>query len=496
LIIHGERCQAAASRRCDLCSDKWRMGRRIAIALVAAAALTAPARADAAVVYVSASTGPAAETYIQYTAGGGERNRVQVHLQRSSVTIVDRGVAFLEFRHQQYFDDCTRTGLRRLVCPRAPIYLDLGDGDDTLTFAPGNPGSDHPHTNPLALQADYGDHEGAVVETTNVQGGSGNDVITGSRFDDVISPGPGRDRVEGRGGHDELYVAPDGRRDVLKGGGAIDALRFDGYLESRTRVPVTVDLAAGTAGPAGDKDRMRGIERVHGGPKADVLRGTDAGEAFYGVDGRDRIRGRGGNDLLVGNSPIGSKSYPDDIVAGEGDDVIDARGYTRGARTVVDCGAGADRELGEADDLLTSCESAVFRIPAPYRPDELPLYRVLMPVAPTARDPDGSPTFEVPCPARAQYRNRGCSGLVVVLRPDLPDPHGPPEELYGSGSFDLRPGERGSVHVPLNADGQAAVAIGAPVGIRVTADLAQPASAPKGAKPAQAEFGWQEVLEP
>lgn len=462
---------------------------RAAVGAMAAIGVLAPACADAATVTISASVGPAANSYVEYSAARGERNRVTVRLRKRTLVIADHGVERLGFKEIEPFGRCDRRGPRTLVCPRIPVIASLEDGDDTFAASPGGHGHDHPRKHPLELQADYADTEGAITETTTVIAGDGDDVVRGSRFDDRILPGDGKDRVDGRGGPDAIVVTSDERTDHLAGGAGIDSLRL--YVD----VPVTVDLAAGTERAAGVTDRVAGLERVHGGGHQDVLRGSDSGDALYGEWGRDRIFGRGGNDLLVGDSPVARQAYPNAIFGGDGHDVIDSRGYAQAPppsnahlTSRIDCGAGRDRELGETDDRLgRSCEGAIFRIPDADIPEDGTPHGVAMKVWPVASD-DESVTYEVPCPAIAEESNAGCTGSIALTAP--PAGGEAPELLYGSARFDLEPGEREPVRVEVGSDGRQAVASGAPIDVQVFSDLSQGA----GAEPKHASFGWEQVL--
>jgi Ca2+-binding RTX toxin-like protein len=464
---------------------------RAAAGAIMLAGLLAPAAAPAATVTMGADAGPAANTTIQFRAAPGEGNRVTVRLRKKTLLLRDDGVDRLEF-HDRGFGRCDRLGPRTLVCPRAPVIAILRDGDDTFRATPSGHGHDHARRHPRALAEDYTDTEGAVVQTTIVVAGSGDDIVLGSRFDDVISPGPGRDEVSGRGGGDTVYGDRDGQRDRLSGGPGIDSVDF----RAATR-PLTVDLFGGTARGGGHTDSLGGFERVHGGPKADVLRGTSTGDALYGEEGRDLLLGRDGNDLLVGDSPILTGAWPNAIVGGAGGDVIDSRGYATAPppsnaqlTSTIACGPGNDRVLGESDDRLRrSCEGAIFRIPnsSGYRPDERDLFGVAIKVWPVAQDAD-SITYEVPCPSLTQEANAGCSGTITLSNP----PRGgeAPDVLYGSATFDSEPGELVPVRVELTPAGRAAIAAGDPIDVRVDQDLSQGA----GNEPEHASAAWEQVL--
>ncbi|MFL5782015.1 MAG: hypothetical protein ACJ760_11950 [Thermoleophilaceae bacterium] len=464
--------------------------RAAAVGTIVMAGLLAPATAPAATVTMGADAGPAANTTIQFRAARGEGNRVTVRLRRKTVLLRDDGVDRLRFRDLG-FGRCDRIGRRTLVCPRAPVIAILRDRADTFRATPSGHGHDHARRHPRALAEDYTDTEGAVVQTTIVDAGSGDDIVLGSRFDDVISPGPGRDFVNARGGGDTVYGDRDDQGDHLGGGPGIDSVDFS----SATR-PLSVDLADGTASGGGHTDSIGGFERVHGGRRADVLRGTSTGDALYGEEGRDVLIGRGGNDLLVGDSPILTRAWPNVLRGGTGGDLIDARGYATAPppshaqlTSRVSCGHGPDLVLGESDDRLSvTCNRTVFRIPnsSGYRPDERDLYGAAMRVWPV-HDADAL-TYEVPCPTLRQEPNAGCSGSITLSSP--PPAGEAPGFVYGSAPFDLEPGERGQVRVELTPAGKAAIADGDPIDVRVDMNLSQGA----GNEPERAFAAWEQVV--
>jgi len=462
------------------------------VAVLAALSLAAPARA--ARVEVTASAGPASDVFIQFTAARGERNRVKVVRRESQITITDTGVRHLQGRVGP-FGPCRNRSARTVTCIRArrdlSVFLALGDGNDRVSFDWPGRGDDSILTDPAQLAASFEDTEGAIVETTFVDGGTGDDRIFGTPFDDVIAPGPGRDRVMAGGGPDEVVVSPDGARDVLKGEAGLNALRYS----RGPSAPVTVDTRTGQAGAAGEGDKIRGFRRVTGGSGNDTLFGADAGEALYGGDGNDRVDGRGGADLVVGDSPLSFVSG-NRLLGGPGDDLIDARSAGPPPSTsTVTCGDGSDRVAGETDDFLDpSCEAAVYRAPSveSEEADVGDLFAPVMPIAPVARGADGAPTFDVPCPAAlGPVAITRCTGAVVLERPPTASSTAAPEQL-GSGPFDLQGGQRAAVAVVLNAAGRETLAMpGRILAVHVTAKLTSP-DPRLGA--AGADFGWQEAF--
>ncbi|MDA1013526.1 MAG: hypothetical protein O3A00_03615, partial [Planctomycetota bacterium] len=71
-------------------------------------------------------------------------------------------------------------------------------------------------------------------------------------------------------------------------------------------VPVTVDLAAGTATGIGGTATytISGIEWITGGKVSDTLTGDEEGNVLVGGLGNDTIRGNGGNDILWGGVEV------------------------------------------------------------------------------------------------------------------------------------------------------------------------------------------------
>jgi Ca2+-binding RTX toxin-like protein len=494
------------------------MGRSILLAaLLASLVLGLAPTARAARVEINLTTGTESDQYIQFTAARGERNRVRVVRRvgpqrlgepgdlRFRVTITDTGVRRLQG------SGCRNRSAQTVICRGAfAVSLDLGDGNDRVSFDSPGRSDDRIPSDPSELAAPFEDDDGAVGTGAVVVGGPGDDVIFGTPFPDIIFPGPGRDRVMARGGPDTVIVEPDGARDFLKGDAGVNALKFSGST------PVTVDTRAGRAGAPGQRDKITGFRRITGGGGDDTLLGGDAGEALYGNGGNDRIDGRGGADLIVGDSPRFFVSA-NRLLGGPGDDLIDARSDPRLnsgppsetpplPTSTVTCGDGSDRVMSDTDDFLDpSCEAAVYRVPAleSEQDDVGDLFAPTMPIVPVSRGADGAPTFDVPCPMQLGARPfpvvtvARCVGSVALERPPTAGSTTPPEQL-GSGSFDLPRGQRAPVAVTLNDAGRQALATpGTILAVHVTAVLngnCPPGATFPRANGACAGFGWQEVF--
>jgi hypothetical protein len=266
------------------------------------------------------------------------------------------------------------------------LEADLGDMDDTASVSASS------RIGYTRMAGDAGDDQ-LTCTWCRLEGGEGDDSLTGGEGSDDLHGDTGRDTMIGGGEGDSLYGGPDddtmlggdgfdslyggtllnqtgpSGRDHLDGGGSADQLSdFDGsdvgsdeliggegadtvlsYLGRRERV--FVDLAAGNgAGQAGENDLLTQIENVDGGAADDVLLGNEDANRIDGGLGDDRLDGRGGNDELIsmfppGNplngGPPGPDPYgPDDLTGGDGDDVIKT---DTGLASTFTCDGGTDR---------------------------------------------------------------------------------------------------------------------------------------------------------
>lgn len=203
-------------------------------------------------------------------------------------------------------------------------------------------------------------------------GGAGDDRLSGSPAENTLSGGPGRDVLRGRGGDDEFFAgdgrdrslggpgadlfysdpgsgrqfggpgqdhfqggAPDEGVDLFTGGPGLDT--FQGYSFGAWRVSLDGRANDGPCGNAvcsftPGKDNVKGIEELQGSFGDDFLIGSGRDEIFRPSLGADRVRAKGGDDLVHLN--------PD----GEVD--------------VINCGAGIDDVLGTPDafDQNVDCE--------------------------------------------------------------------------------------------------------------------------------------------
>jgi Ca2+-binding RTX toxin-like protein len=191
--------------------------------------------------------------------------------------------------------------------------LQGGDGDDTLSGGEGN---------------------------DILRGGNGNDTIIGGAGNDSLNGGSGNDNLSGGAG-DDFFVGIGGT-DVIDGGAGVDTNSFQGI---GLGVTATVNAdGSGTASYGNVSESFTGIENLIGSDNADVLSAVGSRDTMLiGLGGDDILTGGQGNDLLVGNdgNDILRGGDGDDIsLGGEGDDALNG-------------GAGNDILRGQGgDDFL------------------------------------------------------------------------------------------------------------------------------------------------
>jgi Ca2+-binding RTX toxin-like protein len=210
------------------------------------------------------------------------------------------------------------------------IVVEPGDGNDTVD---------------LSNVTDEGFTSLAEV---SVDGGAGNDTITGSPLDDEIDGGPDDDVlvVNGTDEADEYEVTATEVRDLMSGHD--DAIaRLESFLFHVRLGANKVDASAGPGAYEmfGDTDP----DELIGGALDDVLDGGDGDDVLVGGAGNDVLQGQEGADELDGGAGIDELTAgigDDDLLGGAGDDRLFGNdGFDR-----LDGGPGADELHGDADN--------------------------------------------------------------------------------------------------------------------------------------------------
>jgi Ca2+-binding RTX toxin-like protein len=161
---------------------------------------------------------------------------------------------------------------------------------------------------------------------------AGFEIFRGGPLDDELIGTPGDEQFEGLAGNDRFV-----------GNGGRDEIRY-----SRSPTGVTVDLAAGTGGAAGERDTFTSVTRARGSAFGDRLLGSDREdftEQFRPGDGDDLVDGRGGRDRAdYTDAPSGVTV---DLAAGSALDGFGNRDTLRGVEQVRGS-THRDRLLGDA----------------------------------------------------------------------------------------------------------------------------------------------------
>lgn len=179
--------------------------------------------------------------------------------------------------------------------------IDGGPGDDALSYEDAS----HAVTVDLGRGLATGAGRDGFTDIEGVNGSRfGDSLILSDSFDFALGRG-GDDRISGRGGSD--YLLGGSGRDVLDGGtGTVDTVAYgDDGFDSRGAGGrgVLVNLKAGFAiDNWGDRDNLKGFERVEGSDLGDTLIGGSGRNTLVGRDGDDRLEGGGGADILEGDA--------------------------------------------------------------------------------------------------------------------------------------------------------------------------------------------------
>jgi Ca2+-binding RTX toxin-like protein len=230
------------------------------------------------------------------------------------------------------------------------VTADLLDGIDTLTY--DLDGNAFITTANVTVNLGLGTASGftSVLGIENVEGGSGNDTLTGSDEDNVLSGGNGTDTLSGGLGSDTLNGGGNG--DVLTGGGGNDALNGNGGADRANfseavanydfasvggNVVVTNASATAVDGQdtlnsietlqfgalsytlvAGGNGNNNGAGSLNGGGNADIILGFNGNDTLNGNNGADVLVGGAGNDTMNGGA--GNDTFV--FAAGSGVDTI------------------------------------------------------------------------------------------------------------------------------------------------------------------------------
>ena len=298
----------------------------VALAALGAILVASPAALASTVTVTGGDTLRVAES-------GNEVNQITVSvdaeanayyaIRDTAATLTPSGTCIAVDDH---FAFCPRTGIKTIV-------VQTGDRDDAITL-------------------DAATIPGTISET--VDGGSGNDHVTGANTPGTISGGSGNDDVHGRGtlnggaGGDLLTGSPqaDNLRggsggdtldggfgaDDIAGGSQVDTLVYAGRVNG-----VNVTIGSGNFNDGGPEDQTGGRrDTVHG--DVEVQFGSERDDVLIGDRSPETLVGLGGNDLEVGNGG------GDTVLGFDGNDLL----IGKDGSDVLRGGPGADRQFGKS----------------------------------------------------------------------------------------------------------------------------------------------------
>lgn len=222
------------------------------------------------------------------------------------------------------------------------VTIDTGTGDDTVTIGNISGITATVLTINTGVGDDTIDGSGGVLGNVRLglNGGDGNDSITGTTNDDTIDGGAGIDTLLGGAGNDTMFGGTEA--DIINGQAGDDSiLGGDGN-----------DNMAGGIG----NDVIRaglGQDIVNGNEGADTLVGDDGRDTILGGTGNDSIDGGLGKDSLSGGDDNDTLDggFNDDTITGDaGADVISGNH----GNDLIDAGAGADTvNGGDGNDTIS-----------------------------------------------------------------------------------------------------------------------------------------------
>ncbi|MEU4692351.1 calcium-binding protein [Actinoplanes sp. NPDC023714] len=360
------------------------MSRRIGVGRAGLTALTVIAAGLCAAPAQAASTGVVTvveTTKVRYKAAKGKQNRVVVTRSGNTITVDDRvalraGKGCKKVKNDKTKVRCTTkkppTRVRVYTYDRNDVIvnktglgatIDGGTGNDKITGGPkgdtlrgdrgrdqiwGSGGND-------TIDGGYdGDRISGGDGADWIEDRSGNDVVRGGNGDDYIIGSSGDDKIYGDAGNDFLslnelikgtYPSDD---DYISGGSGLDTVHYS----YRAAVNVDLDGATGDDGMKGERDTVASdVENLVGGFGNDRLVGNGGANSLEGGPGKDVIHGLGGDDWIAGHQGA------DRMYGGAGFDILVGDDSPDGnAADLLDGGADRDNCHVAAKDVKVNCE--------------------------------------------------------------------------------------------------------------------------------------------
>ena len=204
--------------------------------------------------------------------------------------------------------------------------------DDTITGAAGDDTVNAGAGADLVDGGDGNDRLNAGDGQDTVFGGAGQDTIDGGAGNDSLDGNDGADSIEGGLGNDTIDGGADD--DTLRGGEGTDSIEGGGGQDS-----IEGDAGADSIrGGAGDDtiDGGADSDTLHGDAGNDQIRGGVGDDQIYGTEGLNTLEGGDGADTIHGGSDS------DTIEGGTGDDLL----YGEAGDDRISGGSGTDTLYG------------------------------------------------------------------------------------------------------------------------------------------------------
>jgi Ca2+-binding RTX toxin-like protein len=334
------------------------------------------------------------------------------------------------------------------------VTANLGDGADGFRGEPGQSAS----VAGLFVEGGGGDDLVTGVATADqIRGGPGSDQLTPGGGNDVVEGGDGNDRLAGDGGgtttirggagNDTLVAGTDLQRsvDLFDGGTGVDTADYSARATGVTLKASLLSTPTPDDGKFGEGDDLDGVDTLIGGSAADTLEFSNSILGTVPRGFRATLRGNAGDDFLkiVNGIPtsLDGGLGQDTVRGGSAVDNIFSR---EGEHDTITCGASSldiiKPDLAD-NPLSADCENLdqSDRREGPNVAFRTSLARV---------HEDGALSVRLACPRSVRIGCRG--GLSARL-----DRRG--TRFGGSDSYSLRPGRSATVEVGLPT-GQVAAA--------------------------------------
>ena len=247
------------------------------------------------------------------------------------------------------------------------VTIDGGNGDDTLTGGSGpdvimgGAGNDTITGNDGADLLDGGLQADSGTNVNFIDGGNGPDTIIGGAGVDTIDGGRGADTINTFEGND--IISGGNGNDLINAGTGNDSIAGGPANDTINAGPGDDSVSGGTGqdiilGGSGVDDLLGGpsADDIQGGPGNDTIRGGDGADTLSGGTGDDNVSGNTGSDSIsgdAGNDVLSGNSGNDTLIGGGGNDTL-----TGGADSdLLDGGPGTDTAVDTGERGENNIES-------------------------------------------------------------------------------------------------------------------------------------------